>query len=51
MLFIIEHDMEFVFELAQRIIVMNRGRIIADGKPEDIIPGTDCCEKICMQKE
>jgi branched-chain amino acid transport system ATP-binding protein len=36
-LLIIEHDMEFVFELAQRIMVMNRGKIIADGKPEDII--------------
>jgi branched-chain amino acid transport system ATP-binding protein len=36
-LLIIEHDMEFVFELAQRIMVMNRGKIIADGKPDDII--------------
>jgi branched-chain amino acid transport system ATP-binding protein len=36
-LLVIEHDMEFVFELAQRIMVMNRGKIIADGKPEDII--------------
>jgi branched-chain amino acid transport system ATP-binding protein len=36
-LLVIEHDMEFVFELAQRIMVMNRGKIIADGKPDDII--------------
>jgi branched-chain amino acid transport system ATP-binding protein len=35
-LLIVEHDIEFVFELAQRIIVMDKGKIIADGKPEEI---------------
>ncbi len=35
-LMVIEHDMEFVFGLAERIMVMNRGKIVADGKPEDI---------------
>lgn len=33
---IIEHDMDFVFEISQRIIVMNEGKIIADGLPEKI---------------
>lgn len=33
---IVEHDMDVVFSLAQRIIVMNRGRILADGAPETI---------------
>ena len=32
----IEHDMTTVFGFAQRIIVLNLGAIIADGKPEEI---------------
>jgi branched-chain amino acid transport system ATP-binding protein len=35
-LMVIEHDMEVVFGLADRIMVMNRGKIIADGRPEEI---------------
>ena len=30
---IVEHDMDVVFSLAERIVVMNRGRILADGSP------------------
>jgi branched-chain amino acid transport system ATP-binding protein len=33
---IIEHDMDVVFSLAERIVVMNRGRILADGPPDAI---------------
>ncbi len=33
---IVEHDMDVVFSLAERIIVMNRGRILADGPPDAI---------------
>ncbi|MGH2374169.1 MAG: ABC transporter ATP-binding protein [bacterium] len=33
---IVEHDMDVVFSLAQRIVVMNRGRILADGPPDAI---------------
>jgi len=32
----IEHDMTTVFGFAQRVIVLNFGAIIADGKPEEI---------------
>lgn len=32
----IEHDMELVFELADRIIVLNRGSVIAEGAPNRI---------------
>lgn len=35
-LLIIEHDMKIAFELANRIIVLHNGQILADGKPEDI---------------
>ncbi|HZI84835.1 MAG TPA: ABC transporter ATP-binding protein [Casimicrobiaceae bacterium] len=31
-----EHDMDVVFEHADRIIVLDRGRVIAEGKPEAI---------------
>jgi branched-chain amino acid transport system ATP-binding protein len=33
---IIEHDMHVVFSLADKISVLAQGRIIADGKPEDV---------------
>ena len=33
---IVEHDMDVVFALAERIVVMNRGRILADGIPDAI---------------
>jgi branched-chain amino acid transport system ATP-binding protein len=32
----IEHDMELVFRLASRIIVMVGGRILVEGTPEEI---------------
>ena len=31
-----EHDMEVVFSIARRIVVMHRGRILADGPPEKV---------------
>ena len=33
----IEHDMNFVMQLANRIVVLDHGKIIADGHPEEII--------------
>ncbi len=33
---IIEHDMEFMMALADRVIVMNHGRIIANGTPQEV---------------
>jgi branched-chain amino acid transport system ATP-binding protein len=33
---IVEHDMDVVFSLAQRIVVMNRGEVLADGSPAEI---------------
>ena len=31
-----EHDMDVVFEHADRILVLDRGRLIAEGRPEDV---------------
>ena len=33
---IVDHDMDLVFGVAERIIVLHYGQIIADGKPEEI---------------
>lgn len=33
---IVEHDMDVVFRLAQRITVLHEGRIIAEGTPEEV---------------
>ena len=33
---VVEHDMELVFGIAERIIVLHQGTIIADGDPEEI---------------
>ncbi len=33
---IIEHDMDVVFRYSDRIVMMHEGRVLADGKPEDI---------------
>ncbi|MFC1598766.1 ABC transporter ATP-binding protein [Patescibacteria group bacterium] len=34
---VIEHDMEFVKKLADWIIVLDQGRVLAEGKPDDVL--------------
>jgi branched-chain amino acid transport system ATP-binding protein len=38
---IVEHDMDIVFSLSDRIIVLHRGQILADDKPEQIKQNED----------
>ncbi|WP_277554248.1 ABC transporter ATP-binding protein [Halobaculum limi] len=33
---IVEHDMEIIFQIADRILVLNRGQVIADGTPSEV---------------
>ena len=33
---IIEHDMNFVFEVADHVIVMDQGKVLTQGTPEEI---------------
>ena len=35
-LIFVEHDMEIVFSISDRIVVLDRGRVIADGSPEEV---------------
>jgi branched-chain amino acid transport system ATP-binding protein len=35
-LVLIEHDMEVALKVAERVVVMSDGRIVAEGSPEDI---------------
>ena len=44
MLIMIEHDMTIAFELAERMIVLHQGEIVADGSPEDIRANQKCRE-------
>ena len=36
-----EHDMDVVFEHADRILVLNRGSLIAEGTPEQVRANAD----------
>jgi branched-chain amino acid transport system ATP-binding protein len=47
---IIEHDMDIVFSLSDRIIVLHRGQVLADGKPEEIKQNEDV-KKIYLGEE
>ena len=33
---VVEHDMDMVFSVSERIVVMHRGEILADGTPDEI---------------
>ena len=33
---VVEHDMQFVGSVAERVIVLDRGRVIADGAPQEV---------------
>jgi len=43
-IFMIEHDMRFVMGLCERIAVLNFGRIIAEGTPDEIKNNPDVIE-------
>jgi len=40
-LFIVEHDMDLIMEICERIIVLNAGRIIATGAPREVQTNPD----------
>jgi energy-coupling factor transporter ATP-binding protein EcfA2 len=46
---IVEHNLEAVLPYAHRLVVMDRGRIIASGKPPDVLKEVDLMEGIDLQ--
>ena len=40
----IEHDMRFVMELCDRVAVLNFGKIIAEGTPDEVRANPDVIE-------
>jgi branched-chain amino acid transport system ATP-binding protein len=40
-LLLVEHDIDLVLELSDRITVLHRGRVIAEGSPEKIVTNND----------
>jgi branched-chain amino acid transport system ATP-binding protein len=36
-LMIIEHNIEFVLKIAEKIVVLDRGRILMEGTPEEVV--------------
>ena len=49
-LLISTHDMNFVWEWADRIIVFHEGRIIANDTPHSVFANDDLLEQACIQK-
>ena len=35
--FIIEHRLEILLDTVERVMVMDSGKIVADGKPQDVV--------------
>jgi branched-chain amino acid transport system ATP-binding protein len=50
-IFMIEHDMRFVMGLCERIAVLNFGRIIAEGTPDQIRNNPEVIEAYLGQEE
>jgi branched-chain amino acid transport system ATP-binding protein len=43
-LVIVEHIMEVIMTLAMRVVVFNQGRVIARGKPDEVVQNPDVIE-------
>ncbi|MEO0458120.1 MAG: energy-coupling factor ABC transporter ATP-binding protein [Cyanobacteria bacterium P01_A01_bin.114] len=47
---IASHDLEFVLEVCDRVIIMNQGEIVADGVPREIMGNADLMERYELEK-
>ena len=44
------HDLELILELSERVILLDQGRIIADGNPHEIMGNADLMEQHGLEK-
>lgn len=49
-IFVVSHNMDHVLELADNVTVMDKGKIIATGKPYDIFMNDKLCKDIKLDK-
>jgi ABC-type branched-subunit amino acid transport system ATPase component len=43
-LVVIEHDIEFVRSLAERVVVLSEGAVLAEGTPDDVFARAEVME-------
>jgi cobalt/nickel transport system ATP-binding protein len=46
---VVTHDMELAAELATRVVIMQNGRIVADGKPRDVLTDQELLAKARLE--
>ena len=49
--FYIEHDMKLVLGICERLVVLNYGKILASGKPNDVINNPQVVEAYLGKEE
>jgi cobalt/nickel transport system ATP-binding protein len=49
-LLISSHDLEFVLEVCDRVVLMNEGQIIADGDPRQVMSNAELMERYGLEK-
>ncbi|MEM2442161.1 MAG: ABC transporter ATP-binding protein, partial [Candidatus Bathyarchaeia archaeon] len=42
----VEHDMDIVFSYSNRIVIMHSGKILAEGKPKEILESAEIAKVI-----
>ena len=46
---ITSHDLDFIWDTCQRTILINNGRIVADGNTQDILRNKKVLEENCLE--
>lgn len=46
---IASHDLEFVLEVCNRVLILDGGRIVADGNPEEVLSQADLLERHSLE--
>ena len=49
-LLVASHDLELILEVCNRVILLDEGRIVGDGRPEEIMSDVDLMEAHGLEK-